>query len=165
MLYLTLGSSSNYVIFVKQPCHEHRDALLRCTVKEGFIAQLLAVLLAKSLQLSVLKGLLELRLIFSKVTPFLEATCIEGRAINLEPFQFQYNLGQFWQINFSSRIPVVCWGFQTASKLDLFLCLILLVSPLFHSYQFQGPFLINILHPNLHLKKFRFFIWRTQIVI
>lgn len=95
MVYLTLGSSSNYVIFVKQPCHEHRDALLRCSVKEGLIAQLLAVLLAESLQLSVLKGLFELSLISSKVTPSLEAICIEGRAINLEPFQFQSNLGQF----------------------------------------------------------------------
>ena len=95
MIYLALGSSSNYVIFVKQPCREHRDALLRCTVKEGLIAQLLAVLLAESLQLSVLKGLFELRLISSKVKLFLEATCIEGRAINLEPFQFQSNLGEF----------------------------------------------------------------------
>ena len=95
MIYLTLGSSSNYVIFVKQPCHEHRDALLRCSVKEGLIAQLLAVLLAESLRLSVLKGLFELSLISSKVTPSLEAICIEGRAINLEPFQFQSNLGQF----------------------------------------------------------------------
>lgn len=95
MIYLTLGSSSNYVIFVKQPCHEHRDALLRCSVKEGLIAQLLAVLLAESLWLSVLKGLFELSLISSKVTPSLEAICIEGRAINLEPFQFQSNLGQF----------------------------------------------------------------------
>ena len=78
MVSLKLGSSRNYVIFVKQPCHEHRDALPRCTVKEGLIAKLLEVLWAESLQLSVLKGLFELQT-SPKVTTFLEATCIGGR--------------------------------------------------------------------------------------
>lgn len=64
---------------------------------------------------------------------------------------------------FSSRAPV--WpaeAVQTASKPDLSLCLILLLSPPFHRYQFQGPFLINILYPKLHLKSAA---WRTQPVI
>ena len=38
MLSLNLGSSCNYVIFIKQPCHRHRDVLPRCIVKDGLVS-------------------------------------------------------------------------------------------------------------------------------
>lgn len=101
MIGFSLSSSSNYVILVMQPCHEYGDTFAQMPLQGRIFAPAVEVLLAESLWLSAIKGLLELQTYLSQRysqggpsrRPHL--LTVEVRGIKAEPFQFQPNLGQF----------------------------------------------------------------------